>query len=95
MVRFNLDVCADRYVLVARAMGLKTDGLSDQAVAVADAISQFTQRIGVPQKLREAGVPEEELVKASEVTLTQGPMVFNPKWVSDPEEILGIFKNAW
>jgi alcohol dehydrogenase class IV len=97
VVRFNLDVCAERYVLVARAMGLKTEGLSHEAVgeAVADAITQFTQSIGVPQKLRDADVPEEGLVEASEVALTQGPMVFNPKWISDPEEVLGVFKKAW
>jgi alcohol dehydrogenase class IV len=97
VVRFNLDVCADRYTLVARAMGLKTEGFSDEEIgaSVADAISQFTRGIGVPQKLREAGVPEDGLVKASEVTLTQGPMVFNPKLVSDPAEILGVLKNAW
>jgi alcohol dehydrogenase class IV len=97
VVRFNLDVCAQRYVLVARAMGLKTEGLSNEAVgeATADAISQFTQKIGVPQKLRDVGVPEDGLAKASEVTLTQGPMVFNPKWISDSEEVLSVFKKAW
>lgn len=97
VVRYNLDACADRYVLVARAMGLNTEGLVDDVVgaSVADAISKFTQSIGVPQQLREAGVPEDGLVKASEVTLSQGPMVFNPKLVSDPEEILAVYKNAW
>jgi alcohol dehydrogenase class IV len=97
VVRFNLDVCAERYGLVARAMGLKTEGLSHEAVgeAVAEAISQFTRRIGIPQRLRDVEVPEEGLVKASEVALTQGPMVFNPKWIGDPQEVLGVFKKAW
>jgi alcohol dehydrogenase len=97
VVRFNQDVCAERYVLVARAMGLKTDGLSDEAVSenVAQAISRFTERMGIPQKLKDVGVPETGLAEASEVTLTQGPMVFNPKMVSDPDEILGVLKNAW
>lgn len=97
VVRFNMDVCAERYRLVARAMGLNTAGKSDEdvALAVADAISAFTKKLGIPQTLREVGVPEDRLAEASETTLTQGPMVFNPKFVSDPEEILGVYKNAW
>ncbi|MBI5550287.1 MAG: iron-containing alcohol dehydrogenase [Desulfobacterales bacterium] len=97
VVRFNMDVCGDRYVLVARAMGLdmKEIDAENAGVAVAHAISAFTAKLGIPQKLSEAGVPEDGLVNASEVTLTQGPMVFNPKYVGDPQEILGIYKNAW
>ncbi|MBU1171449.1 MAG: iron-containing alcohol dehydrogenase [Proteobacteria bacterium] len=96
VVRFNMDACADRYVLVARAMGLKTQGLSDEEIgeSVAHAISQFTKSLGIPQKLGDVGVPESRLVEASEVTLSQGPMVFNPKMVSDPDEILSVYKNA-
>jgi lactaldehyde reductase len=97
VVRFNMDACGDRYVLVARAMGLEMKEIDagNAGVAVAHAISAFTTRLGIPQTLREAGVPEDGLVDASEVTLTQGPMVFNPKPVGDPQEILGIYKNAW
>lgn len=97
VIRFNMDECADRYVLVARAMGLKTEGQSNEDIAemVAEAITKFTKSIGIPQKLREVGVPEDRLVEASEVTLTQGPMVFNPKMVSDPEELLPVYNNAW
>lgn len=97
VVRFNMDVCANRYRRVAGAMGLQTDGKSDEDVAldVADAITAFTKKLGIPQSLKEVDVPEDRLAEASEVTLTQGPMVFNPKFVSDPEVILGILKNAW
>jgi aldehyde dehydrogenase (NAD+) len=96
-VRYNMDVCGDRYVLVARTMGLDMKNINDENAgeAVASAITAFTKKMGVPQKLREVGVPENRLDEASEVTLTQGPMVFNPKVTSDPKEILGVLKNAW
>jgi aldehyde dehydrogenase (NAD+) len=96
-VRFNADACGDRYVVVARAMGLDMNKINDDNAgeAVADAITAFTKKMGVPQRLRDAGVPENGLVEASEVCLGQGPMVYNPKFISDPAEVLGVFKNAW
>jgi alcohol dehydrogenase class IV len=63
--------------------------------AVASAISEFTKKMGVPQRLRDAGVPESGLAEAAEVTMGMGGIVYNPKMVSDPEEILGVFKQAW
>jgi alcohol dehydrogenase class IV len=63
--------------------------------AVAEAIAAFTKKMGVPQRLRDTGVPESGLTEASEVCMGQGPMVYNPKMVSDPEEVLVVFKQAW
>ena len=97
VVRYNMDACGDRYAVVARAMGLDMKGINDENAgeAVANAISALTRKMGVPQKLRDAGVPESGLVKASEVTMTMGGVVFNPKPISDANEVLGVYKNAW
>jgi alcohol dehydrogenase class IV len=97
VVRFNKDVCADRYAMIARAMDLDVKGLSDEDASevLADAISKLTKRMGVPQMLRDAGVPENGLAEASEVCQGQGPMVYNPKVICESEEILGVFKQAW
>ena len=97
VVRFNMDVCGDRYTLIARSMGLDMKGINDEnsGEAVANAISALTKKMGVPQKLREVGVPEEGLAKLAENTLADGAIVYNPKPVSDAEEVLGVLKNAW
>ncbi len=94
VVRFNADACADRYALVARAMGLNVSE-EEAGEAVASGITKFTKKMGVPQKLREVGVPEGGLVEASDVTLTMGGTGINPKPISEAEEVLGVFKNAW
>ncbi|HNY64333.1 MAG TPA: iron-containing alcohol dehydrogenase [Deltaproteobacteria bacterium] len=97
VVRFNADCCADRYALIARAMGLEVRGLSDEEAseALAQAITGFTTKMGVPQRLRDAGVPEDALAEAADVTMSMGGIVYNPKVISDPEEILGVFRQAW
>jgi alcohol dehydrogenase class IV len=97
VVRFNADCCADRYAVIARAMGLEVQGSSDgeASEALARAITGFTTKMGVPQRLRDAGVPESGLNEAAYVTMGMGGMIYNPKTVSDPEEILGVFRQAW
>jgi alcohol dehydrogenase class IV len=96
-VRFNMDVCADRYAMIARAIGIDTKKMSDEEAgeALAQAITDLTKKMGVPQRLRDVGVPESGLVEASDVCLGQGPMAYNPKMVGGSEEVLEVFKKAW
>ena len=94
---FNLESCADRYALVAQAMGLDTRNLSeeDAARAAADAVWELTRQIGLPQRLREAGVPEEGLAAAADLSLSDGSIVYNPRPVFEAEEVLALYREAW
>jgi aldehyde dehydrogenase (NAD+) len=96
-VRYNADACGDSYVQVARAMGLDMKGITEENAgeAVANGISAFTKKMGVPQRLRDVGVPESGLAQASDIALSQGPMVYNRKFMSDASEVLSVYKNAW
>jgi alcohol dehydrogenase class IV len=51
--------------------------------------------MGVPQRLRDVGVPEDGLAEAAEVAMGQAPMVVNPRSVDDPAEVVGVLKDAW
>ncbi len=94
---FNLESCADRYALVAQAMGLDRRKLSDEdaARAAADAVWELTRQIGLPQRLRETGVPEEGLAAAADLSLSDGSIVYNPRPVFEAEEVLAIYREAW
>lgn len=94
---YNLDECADRYALVAQAMGLETRGLDDAeaAQAAAEAVWELTARMGVPQRLRDAGVPPEGLAEAAELSLSDGSIVYNPKTIFEAGEVLGLYQKAW
>ncbi len=97
VMRFNLEECPDRYALVAEAMGIDTRGEDELSAgkAAIEAVTALTERIKLPQKLREAKVPEEELAKAAELALEDGDIIFNPRPVMDAEEVLNILKEAW
>ncbi len=94
---YNMDECADRYALIARAMDLEVKGMSDEEAgeAAVNAIWELTKKMGVPQKLGEVGVPEEGLKDVADLALSDGSIVYNPKSIFDSEEILGVLKKAW
>jgi aldehyde dehydrogenase (NAD+) len=97
VILFNLEECADRYALVASAMGLDVKGMSDleKGKAASEAVRHLTQKIGLPQKLSEVKVPEEGLAEASELSLEDTQIVNNPRMVIDAEEVLEVLKQAW
>lgn len=97
VMMYNLDECPDRYALVALGMGIDTSGMSDEeaGTAAANTIWELTKKMGVPQKLREVGVPKEGLEEASEMCLYDGSVVYNPKPVFESEEVLAVYKEAW
>ncbi len=94
---FNLEECADRYALVAGAMGIDVVNLSDVEAGktAAEAIRELTKKIGLPQKLREVGVPEERLGEAADQSLADGCIVYNPRLVMEAEEVLEVYRAAW
>jgi alcohol dehydrogenase class IV len=94
---FNLDECPKQYAQVAGAMGLDTGGLSDLEAgeAAANAIWDLTRKMGVPQRLRDAGVPEDGLAEAANLSMSDGTIVFNPKMIMEAEEVLEVYRKAW
>jgi len=94
---FNLEDCADRYALIARAMDLDVRGLDDLEAGrkAAEAVWQLTKTIGLTQKLRDAGVPEEGLTEAAELSMSDASIIYNPRMVIDAEEVLAVLKQAW
>jgi aldehyde dehydrogenase (NAD+) len=96
-VRYNADTCGDVYLDILSAMGVNVERVSqDEAGNVlADTIADFTKRLGLRQKLREVGVPREGLKECSEMALSDGAIVYNPKFISDPAEVLKVYEQAW
>lgn len=94
---FNLEECADRYALIAAAMGLDLRGSNDidAGKTAAEAVWALTAKIGLPQKLREAGVPKDGLSEAAELTMSDGTIIYNPRMIMEPEEVLEIYRTAW
>jgi len=96
-LRYNADACGEVYLDILSALGVNIGGVRPDKAGdvIADKIIEFTERLGLPQRLRDVGVPEEGLKECSELALSDGAIVYNPKFISDSEEVLKIYQQAW
>jgi len=96
-LRYNADACDEVYLDVLSALGVNIEGIQPDKAGdvVADKIIEFTKKLGLPQRLRDVGVPEEGLKECSELALSDGAIVYNPKFISESTEVLKIYQQAW
>lgn len=95
-MRFNSAVVPDRYVRIARAMGVNAGGRSDKEV-IADgigAVATLALDCGLPARLRDVGVPEDALSELAEIALLDGAIYHNPR-VATAAELLEMLKETW
>ena len=87
---------APKYLQIAKAMGVNTEGMSEAegVRAAVDAVRQLSLSIGIPQKLHEIGVREEDLhqlaIDAFNDVCTSG----NPRPTSI-EDIEALYRQAY
>ena len=95
-MQYNSVVTPERYVRIARAMGVNVGGRSDEEV-IADGISAvatLAADCGLPIRLREVGVPEEALPELAAISLHDGTMFTNPRAATE-EELLELLRAMW
>jgi len=88
VMRFNQDHCGDKMARVARAFG-RSDG--DAAGAVAALISS----LGMPTRLRDAGVREDQLERIATGALANMWVKSNPRPIQGQADIMGLLQAAW
>jgi alcohol dehydrogenase class IV len=94
---FNLEAAVEAYAMVAEGFGVREKGMDDKAAAseAIKTMKAFTKRIKHPQKLSEVGVKEADLPKASEMCMSDGSILNNPKEILDSSEILEVYRKAF
>ena len=97
VMEFNRPVSAAKQALLARSAGLDTRGLSDEAAAeaAARAVDDFVLGLGMPHRLRELEIPEEDLPKIAELVLTDGACRNNPIPITSAEQVLEVLRAAF
>jgi alcohol dehydrogenase class IV len=98
VVRFNGDVASAAYREAGEALGIGTVAIDDDVEAVdrvASAVSELVAAAGLPTRLRDVNVPEHDLPTIAEMALSDGSIVYNPKPISDPEEVLVVLRAAF
>ena len=96
-IKYNAHESGGVYLNVLSALGedIKVISPNEAGYVLADKIADFTKALGLPQKLREVGVPEEGLEECSEIALSDAAIVYNPRFVSDSAEVLQLYEQAW
>ncbi len=97
VMEFNRPASADKQAMLAQAAGLDTRGMSDEtaAEAVAAVVDEFIMELGMPHRLRELEIPQEDLPEIARLTLEDGPSRNNPVQVTSPDELLPLLEKAW
>lgn len=97
VMEFNKDYTGEKYREIARAMGVKGVDEMSQAEyrqAAIQAVQQLSKDVGIPAKLSEIGVKEEDLVSLSIDALNDVCTGGNPRDCT-AEEILEVYKIAF
>ncbi len=96
-MRYNAEACADRLALIADAMGIDISAMTDDeaAHAAADRVENLRRSLGLPDRLRDVGVPEEGLELIASATLHDRALATNPRPVVDAAPIMTVLRQAW
>ncbi len=87
VLRFNLDATAPQLAQAAQAMGISIAEQSPEAAAekLVESVYSLIKRLDLPQRLRDAGVPEADLPRLAEMALESKAVRDNPKPVTSAQ----------
>ena len=96
VMRYNGEVCPDRFVDMGRAFGLDMNGVTgmDAVMKVVNAIQDLNQKLGIPAHLKEVGVKEEDIPMLSEKAMNDVCTGGNPRETS-VADIEKIYREAF
>src|SRR5712691_11494603 len=80
-MRFNLPIAGRAYRDLARPLHVETDS-GDVGERVCAAVSEFVRGLGIPQRLRDIGIPKMDLPSVAEESLSSKSVQANPRPVT-------------
>ncbi|MFO7667260.1 MAG: iron-containing alcohol dehydrogenase [Desulfobacterales bacterium] len=94
---FNVEEAADRYMMVADAMGISVDGMEpiEAARAAVQGVKDLKKEIGLNERLKDLGVPDdrEKLMPTVELAGADSQISYNPRFAEE-EDILNLYLKA-
>ena len=87
VMRFNAETHAERYVDVARALGVASDGLSARAAADAavERVEALARALAIPRGLRDLGVSPSDFDRFARNALRDAYIATNPRPVTEDD----------
>ena len=97
VMEYNRPASAAKQALLAKAAGLDTDGLSDEAAAVdaAKAVDRFILELGMPHRLRELEVPRADFPEIAQLTIGDGGCLTNPIPITHVDQVMEVLDTAF
>ena len=97
VMEYNRPASAAKQALLARAAGYDTAGMSDEAAAelAARAVDEFILGLGMPHRLRELEIPEEDLPEIADLVLDDGGCRTNAVPITEREQVLEVLRRAF
>lgn len=92
IMEFNMPVCIEKFGVIARTMGVNTDGmtLTEAAQAAVEAVRALAIRVGIPQHLSELGITEKDIPALAEQAIRDVCTPGNPRDVN-MEDIIRLY----
>ena len=96
VMRFNLDFVREELAEIGRALGENTSSLSISEAAERScfAVARLSQEIGLPQRLKDVGVKEQQIPIMAENAMLDWCHPFNPRPCS-LQDMLSLYKMAF
>ena len=98
VMKFNLKETQAQQAWVAEAMGVDIDGMSekDAAAAAAEEVLKLVRDdLGLPWRLRDVGVNEEDFDGIAVDALEDLIVASNPRTIDSKEQVVRILETAW
>lgn len=95
VLRFNADAAAAGLAKVAAALGLPRSDAATQLRMISDTVTSIFTALGVPSRLRELGVPREDLPELARLAMGDWFLRGNPRPVRAAAELQQIMEEAW
>ncbi len=95
VIRFNAEVSPERFVPLAAAGGIRTEGVpaAEVALLLAEAVRKLADEAGVPRRLADLGVTDAIVPRLARTTLKDACLATNPR-AADARDIEALFRVA-
>ena len=96
VMEFNMPACKAKYCRIASAMGVNVAGMTEDegAMAAVEAVKKLSIDLGIPQTLREIGIPEEALEQLASDAFNDVCTGGNPREITEAD-ILELYRKAY
>lgn len=96
VMAYNLEEVPELLADIAVAMGVAHVGDDPLAAgrAAVTATHDLLDRIGLSQGLKELGIDEDQLNQCAQLSMSDGSIIYNPRLIMEPEEVLNVYMKA-